>query len=287
MKRIVVIPCFGEAHFTALQIDNLIDTVKPTHIIYNEGLFPKGPENKGIDPTFRTDFCYRDTNLAWDTEMLRQAVSAAQSKYPDVSIKWNPMDYSDIDANDCYVHSVSTLGVDIEEGDLIFPLEGDVFFHEDDMQLLHQYIDALQPDQGLQAPYLDFMENQYYIEAESLHPERIHKRRIVIKFGSWEYYKEVVKNFTSQKYPQLEIFPRYIFHYAWWRPGKYKELRFRQLVRPEAYSAAFRTALQQASENKLDNIVIRPTRAENDPLRYITKIDIKHPVHILQHPNYI
>jgi hypothetical protein len=287
MKRIVVIPCFGEAHFTALQIDNLIDTVKPTHIIYNEGLFPKGPENKGIDPAFRTDFCYRDTNLAWDTEVLQQAILAAQSKYPDVSIKWNPMDYSDIDANDCYVHSVSTLGVDVEEGDLIFPLEGDVFFHEDDMQLLHQYIDALQPDQGLQAPYLDFMENQYYIEAESLHPERIHKRRIVIKFGSWEYYREVVKNFTSQKYPQLEIFPRYIFHYAWWRPGKYKELRFRQLVRPETYSAAFRTALQQASENRLDNIVIRPTRAEDDPLRYITKIDIKHPVHILQHSNYI
>lgn len=287
MKRIVVIPCFGEAHFTALQIDNLVSTLSPTHIIYNEGLFPKGPENKGIDEAFRKDFCYKDTNLAWDTELLQQAILVAQAKYPDVSIKWNPIDYSDIDANNCYVYSVSTLGVELEQGDLIFPLEGDVFFHEDDVELLEQYLDALQPDQGLQAPYLDFMENQYYIEAESLDPQRIHKRRIVIKFGSWEYYREVVKNFTSQKYPQLKIFPRYIFHYAWWRPGKYKDLRFRQLVRPEAYRDAFKAALQQASENKLDNIVIRPTRAEDDPLRYITKIDIKHPVHILQHSNYI
>ena len=291
MKRIVIVPCFGEAHFTALQIENFIDTIKPTHIIYNEGLFPKGPENKGgVDESFKEEFCYKDTNLAWDTQELQQAVAQAQLKHPGIVIKWNAVDYSNIDANDCYIHSVSNfeeLGILVEEGDLIFPLEGDVFFHPDDVELLEQFIEQLQPDQGLQAPYLDFMENQYYIEAESLDSNRIHKRRIVIKFGTWEYFTEVVRNFISQKYPQLEIFPRYIFHYAWWRPGKYKELRFRQLVRPEAYRNAFRAALEQAKENKLNNIVIRPTRAQDDLLRYITRIDIKHPPHILEHPNYL
>ena len=34
-------------------------------------------------------------------------------------------------------------GIDIEPGDLIFPLEGDVFFHENDMDLLNEYISKL------------------------------------------------------------------------------------------------------------------------------------------------
>ena len=291
MKRIVIIPCFGEGHFTALQIENLVNTIKPTHIIYNEGLFPKGPENKGgVDESFRKEFCFEDTNLAWDTQVVQAAVKEAQVKYPEVQIMWNAVDYSAIDANDCYVHSVSNfkeLGLTIQGGDLIFPLEGDVFFHKNDTDLLEELISNLNPDEGLQAPYLDFMENQYYIEAESLDPSRIHKRRIVIKFGTWEYYREVVKNFTSQKYPQLTIFPRYVFHYAWWRPGKYKDLRFRQLIRPEAYRNAFKSALEQAKYNNQDNITIRPDRLEADPLRYITRINIDHPLEICTHPNYI
>ena len=46
-KKIVIMPCFGEGHLIDLQIQNLINTINPTHIIYNEGLFPRGPENKG------------------------------------------------------------------------------------------------------------------------------------------------------------------------------------------------------------------------------------------------
>ena len=152
-KRIVIIPCFGEAHFTALQIDNLIDTLKPTHIIYNEGLFPKGPENKGgVDNVFKDKFCYKDTNLAWDTEELQTIITQAQEKYLDTVIKWNPVDYSDIDANNCFVHSVSNFSkfdIDIQKGDLIFPLEGDVFFHSNDVELLEKFCNDLKPDEGL------------------------------------------------------------------------------------------------------------------------------------------
>ena len=291
MKKIVIIPCFAESHFTELQIDNLIDTINPDIIIYNEGLFPKGPENKGgIDDSFRNEFCYENTNLAWDTKQLQQAVDNAQLKYPNKKIIWNPMDYSDIDANNCYIHAVSNFNqfdINIEPGDLIFPLEGDVFFHKNDVELLNEYIDKLSIDSGLQAPYLDFIENQHYIEAESLDANRIHKRRIVIKFGTWEFYKNIVSNFTSQKYPRLILFPKYIFHYAWWRPGKYKELRFRQLIRPKHYSDAIRNALNQAHENKLDQIVMRPDRDHNDLLRYIVRINIEHPTEIIKHQNYI
>ena len=291
MKKIVIIPCFAESHFSELQIDNLIDTINPDVIIYNEGLFPKGPENKGgIDDDFRNEFCYKNTNLAWDTEQLQSSVLNAQLKYPNKRIIWNPMDYSEIDANDCYVHAVSNFsqfGIDIEPGDLIFPLEGDVFFHKDDMELLNKYINDLTNDSGLQAPYLDFIENQYYVEANSLDANQIHKRRIVVKFGTWEFYKNIVSNFVSQKYPELILFPRYIFHYAWWRPGKYKELRFRQLIRPKHYSDAFRYALMQAQENKLNQIVIRPTRDTQELLRYIVRIEIDHPKQIQKHKNYI
>jgi hypothetical protein len=216
-----------------------------------------------VDENFRKEFCFENTDLAWDTLELQQVIQAAQNVHPGTMIKWNPVNYSNIDANECYIYSVSNfkeLGIEIEEGDLIFPLEGDVFFHPSDVELLEQFLEKLQPDQGLRAPYLDFMENQYYVEAESFIPERVHNRRIVIKFGTWEYYTEVVRNFISQKYPQLTTFPRYIFHYAWWRPGKYKELRFRQLVRTEEYRNNFRKALDQAKENKLNDIVIRPER---------------------------
>jgi hypothetical protein len=292
MKKIVIIPCFAEAHFTELQIDNLVNNINPDIIIYNEGLFPTGPEGKGgVDNEFCTEFCYGDTNLAWDTLELQSKIQQAQLKYPNIRIIWNHMSYDDIqDPNQCYVAAVSNFDVfdiKIEPGDLIFPLEGDVFFHYDDVQLLNEYINGLDNDSGLQAPYLDFIENQYYVEGDSLDANKIHKRRIVIKFGTWEYYSSIVSNFTSQQYPQLQLFPRYIFHYAWWRPNKYKELRFKQLVRPKYYSDAMRAALQQATEAKLKQIVMRPDRDERSLSRYIVHIDIDHPIEITKHTNYI
>jgi len=290
-KQIVIIPCFGEAHFTSLQIDNLVNTLKPDYIIYNEGLFPQGPENKGgVDDNFKKEFCFNNTNLAWDTELLQSVIKLSQEKYPNTKIIWNPMSYNINNANICYLQAVSNfsnLGVDIEEGDIIFPLEGDVFFHKNDIDLLNEYLNKLNPDQGLSAPYLDFIENQYYVEGESLDVNKIHKRRIAIKFGSWDYYNEVCVNFMSQKYPQLIVFPRYIFHYAWWRPGKYKDLRFRQLVRSEEYRSNFKKGLELAKENKLDSIIIRPNKSENDLNRIIVKISIDHPKEVMKHSNWI
>ena len=290
-KKIVIMPCFGEGHLIDLQIQNLINTINPTHIIYNEGLFPRGPENKGgMDKQFHEKYCYKDTNQAWDTELVQEVVKKYQDLYSDKTIIWNPINYSDIDANDCYVHSVSNFedfNIDIEEGDLIFPLEGDVFFHENDMSLLNEMIDNLNPDEGLQAPYLDFWQNQYYVEGNALDSNQIHNRRIVLKFGTWDYYKNVVYNFTAQKYPQLKMFPRYIFHYAWWRPGKYLDLRFSQLLRPADYHNDMRNALKQAGECKDNQITLRKDHPVDSLTRYIVRIDIDHPKHAKQHPNYI
>jgi len=289
-KKIVIIPCFGEGHFTKLQIENLVNTINPDYIIFNEGLFPKGPENKGgIDIKFQNEFCYQDTNLAWDTELVQRSIKEAQVLYPNTKIIWNHMNYVNSDANICYTEAVSNfenLGIQINEGDIIFPLEGDVFFHEDDINVLNEYLDKLIPNQGLQAPYLDFMENQYYVEGTALDANTIHYRRIAIKFGTWDYYKSIVVNFMSQRYP-LIILPKYIFHYAWWRPGKYKQLRVAQLKRDDEYHKNFLAGLELAKEYNKDIIVVRPNRPIHDPSRYIRKISIQHPKEITRHPNFI
>ena len=44
MKKIVIVPVFCEAHLVRFQIPNIIDTIDPDVIIYNEGMFPAGPE---------------------------------------------------------------------------------------------------------------------------------------------------------------------------------------------------------------------------------------------------
>ena len=44
-KKIVIIPVFGDTHFIKYQIPNIIDTINPDIIIYNEGMFPTGPES--------------------------------------------------------------------------------------------------------------------------------------------------------------------------------------------------------------------------------------------------
>ena len=44
MKKIVIIPTFCESHLIKYQIPNIIDTIAPDYIIYNEGMFPNGTE---------------------------------------------------------------------------------------------------------------------------------------------------------------------------------------------------------------------------------------------------
>jgi hypothetical protein len=53
MKKIVIAPVFCETHLIKYQIPNIIDTINPDYIIYNEGMFPFGPEgNTQTDSNF-------------------------------------------------------------------------------------------------------------------------------------------------------------------------------------------------------------------------------------------
>ena len=43
-NKIVIIPTFCESHLIKCQIPNIIDTIDPDYIVYNDGMFPNGTE---------------------------------------------------------------------------------------------------------------------------------------------------------------------------------------------------------------------------------------------------
>jgi hypothetical protein len=295
-KKIVIIPVFCEAHMIQYQIPNIIETIDPDYIIYNEGMFPRGPESSTIvNEQFINDYTL-DGKRGFDFNILENIIKDAQTKYPDTKIILNKMDYDGIQsAPECYLKACSNFeefGIKITKGDYIFPFEGDVFHHENAKKEIDGYLEQLEPDTGFTSNWIDFLETQYYCEKSTLNPfnglgEGRH-RRICIRFGTWEFYHDVLLNFMTQKYPMLYPTDLTTYHYVWWRPKKYKQLRYDQLQRPLPYWQKFDDNLNIIrSLQEVDNgdIVIRPNR--NDVHRYASHVNIEHPVHIKQHENWI
>lgn len=295
-KKIVIVPVFCEAHIVKCQIPNIIETINPDYIIYNEGMFPRGPESS----TLVTDHFIKDYTLdgkrGFDYNLLKEIIKEAQSKYPNTKIILNEMDYSGIEsAPECYFKACSNFKdfeIDIEVGDYIFPYEGDVFHHEDSKDEIEGYLKQLEPDSGFTSNWIDFLETQYYCEKSTLNPfnglGKGRHRKVCIRFGTWDFYRDVLLNFMTQQYPMLHPTDLTTYHYAWWRPKKYKQLRYSQLQRPPSYWHEFDKNLNLIRSFKnIDqgDIVIRPNR--NDIHKYASYINIKHPSHIKQHENWI
>ena len=166
-KKIVIIPIFCEAHLIKYQIPNIIDTINPDYIIYNEGMFPVGPEsNSIIDKNFLDEYTLDGKGKrGFDYLELKQIIKDAQKLYPNTKIILNKMDYKDSSASVNYVHACSNfkeLGIDIKKGDYIFPYEGDVFHHENSKEEIQEYLTQLKPNEGFRSRWIDFIENQYY-----------------------------------------------------------------------------------------------------------------------------
>jgi hypothetical protein len=299
MKKIVILPTFGEVHLIKHQIPNIIDTINPDYIIYNEGMFPKGPESSTtVNDEFIKNYTL-DGKRGFDYEELKEVIVEAQKKYPNTKIILNEMNYPDgLDAPNCYRLACSNfkeLGIDVESGDYIFPYEGDVFHHEKDKNLIQGYLEQLTPNTGFKSNWIDFVENQFYCERSTLKPFLDQKegrhRRIAICFGTWEFYEDVLLNFMTQKYPMLYPTDLLTYHYCWWRPGKYKQLRYDQLNRDKIYWENFDIGLEQIKRNTEDGItsdvVLRPDRADHLTHKWASFIEIEHPKHIKQHPNFV
>jgi hypothetical protein len=288
-KKIVIIPVFCESHLIKFQVPNIIDTIDPDIIIYNEGMFPRGPEsNTNVNNDFVKKYTL-DGIRGFDFLELEEIINNFQEQYPNKKIILNKMNYDGLSgAPECYYKACSNfeeLGIKIEKGDFIFPFEGDVFHHEDSKEEIEEYMSQLEPDTGFKSNWIDFIETPYYCERSTLKPfiEKIEGRHRKV------CYKDVLLNFMTQHYPMLYPTDLITYHYAWWRPGKFKELRYDQLNRPQEYWDSFEKGIQKIIKSKdtQEDVVIRPSRPPQQTHHWASFIDIEHPKHVKQHPNYV
>tara|TARA_R110000824_G_scaffold236941_3_gene425725 strand:+ start:107 stop:1087 length:981 start_codon:yes stop_codon:yes gene_type:complete len=302
-KKIVIMPTFCEAHMIKCQIPNIIDTIDPDYIIYNEGMFPIGPENgTNVTDKFLLDYTLGGKQ-GFDFNELKTIVDEAQIKYPNTKIILNKMEYPKgmVDVIDCWYEACSNFsqfGIKIQKGDYIFPYEADVFHHEEAKNEIEGYMQQLQPNQGFRSKWIDFVENQNYAEKRTLKPflledpgweDQGRSRRICIKFGDWEWYKHVLKGLMTQQYPMLFPTDLVTYHYSWLRPGKYKNLRHDQLNRHPMYWKQYQNGVEKIYDYKYLDIDVRPSMGENaieSTHRYIRFFDINHPKHIKSHSCY-
>ena len=303
-KKIVIVPTFAESHLIECQIPNIIDTINPDYIVYQEGLFPNGTEgNKTYTKEWLDKYTF-DGKRGFDWLTLDTTIKNAQLDYPNTKIILNPIDYKQgMSSTDCYVKAclnLEDLDIKFEEGDYIFPYEGDVFHHENSINEIEGYINQIEPGQGFRSIWVDYMQNFWYVEKGRVKPwlgkeydeeGNYMSRRICIRYDkNGEFYKEILSNFMTTDYgnPTIgygKLFPTDLitYHYSWIRPRKFRELRCDQLQRVDGYWDTFTKSLDLADEYTYNEICVRPE------LRNLTKGWIKywdkfeHPKHIKEH----
>lgn len=304
-KRIVILPEFASSHFLKCAIPNWIDVLEPNVIIINTSIFPNGPENKKkIDDDFKRKWCYKDTNAGFDYDETLDFISqltierhAGNKKIPHIECR--VINYKSQDANECFLQAITT-GLDgfVEEGSLIFSLEPDCFVWEGDKDKINEIVNSLETGQGISTKWVDFLETNYYTECINIKSPKY--RRFCYKFDNMTNYKRAMSGFMSQDYPLLkktdEFFCR---HYCWMVSDKWKELRYELIWRKdEQYWKDFEIGLQEIATESIkyhfdhpvvksskDKILIRPSR--QDEGRWARFIDVPHPRHIFDHPNFV
>ena len=303
-KKIVIVPTFAESHLIKCQIPNIIDTINPDYIVYQEGLFPNGTEGNKQYTTEWLDKYTTDGKRGFDWEELRKIVYDAQNEYPSTEIILNPIDYQQgMTSTDCYVKAclnLEDLGIKFEEGDYIFPYEGDVFHHEKDKKEIDGYINQIEPGQGFRSIWVDYMQNFWYSEKCRIKPwlgekydeeDNYMSRRICLRYDEGGvFYKNVLDNFMTTDYHNPlsgygMLYPTDLitYHYAWIRPGKFRELRCDQLQRQNGYWERFVQGLDLADELQYDEILIRPNVKQwtNGWIKYFDELE--HPKHVKNH----
>ena len=239
-----------------------------------------------------------DGVTGFDFALTTQYIKDAKEKYPDIIWCLGSMAYpEEMRAEIAYTHAVTNFeehGITLEEGDIIFPSEADVFYHENDRDKIDKLINEMKVGDAISSIWLDFVATQNYVEQKQhpdINPTAKH-RRFAICYKDMDHYKSVVQNFISQDYSKSTriIEDLFAYHYAWFRKGKYLNLRFKILNRPDGYWEDYNDGMRQAIEetkNKTfkEAIMVRPRSQGN--YRFIRYIDIDHPIAIHKHPCYI
>jgi len=307
MKKIVIIPTFCESHLIKCQIPNIIDTIDPDYIIYNEGMFPNGTEgNKQLTQEWLDKYTLNgEGKRGFDYIELTNIINDAQKEYPNVKIILNEMEYvQGMTSTDCFRKASTNfdeLGINVQEGDCIFPYEGDVFHHQDSKKEIESYTEQLNPGDGFRSIWVDYMQNFWYTEKSRIKPwlddpkhhydDNYMSRRICFKYDKGGVkYLNMINNFMTVDYHNPVtgygmLYPTDLitYHYAWIRPNKFRELRCDQLARHDGYWNAFMSGLDECDNYEQNEICIRPDA------RNITKGFVKffnkfeHPKHIKEH----
>ena len=85
MKKIVIAPIFNDTHLVKLQIPNIIKSINPDYILYNEGMFPSGPESTTFVTNHFLQTYTLDGRRGFDYEELQDVISDAQKEYKDTT----------------------------------------------------------------------------------------------------------------------------------------------------------------------------------------------------------
>lgn len=307
-KKIVIVPTFCESHLIKHQIPNIIDTINPDYIVINEGMFPNGTEgNKTITQEWLDKYTLNgEGKRGFDYPELQEIVKDAQKKYSNITIMLNEMDYDDsMTSTQCYVKATTGFkewGIDVEEGDYIFPYEGDVFHHEDDAEEIQNFMGQIEPGEGFRSIWIDYMQNFWYVEKQRIKPwlpESKHhyegnymSRRICFRYDEGGVkYLNMLNNFMStdhhhpvKGYGMLYPTDLVTYHYAWIRPDKYRELRCDQLQRSPGYWDNFVKGLDKCDDYQDREITIRPHIAQGTTSRDVIFFnELPHPKHIKDH----
>lgn len=297
MRTIIVVTSFAESHLIQCHIQNIFDIFNPDVVIYNEGLFPTGPEGK--TRYFNRDkWCKPGTNAGFDYDITTRILEKF-SKMRGIPVVSNIVNFPGdvVSADDAYAFSASTFGeFTPEHGDLIILLEPDAFHHEDQRGFIETEMQNLQAGEGLSSRWVDLVGTQYYTEACNLpsHGGTLKHRRLAYRFDNMDAYIKMCKGFTAQNYPGLRVNSDIItYHFCWFRPFPYDSLRYELITRPVGYWENFRGGLEQIyvtsiSGRDLFPVLLRPSRT--GPARYAVKVPMffeSYPTAIHDHPCFV
>ncbi|MCK4815411.1 hypothetical protein KA005_06550 [bacterium] len=300
-KRIVVEPCFADAHFLRAHIQNVCEYIKPDLFVIAEGMFPSGPENNttGLE-NFKQKYTLNgDGKRSFDFKEMADIVTECIQQYPDIQIHWIPMDYGDKNTEECYIDAYHSFlqvidPIDISPETLIFPLETDLFFTGAQATAVLTDTKALKPGEGFGSVFREFYESpRVYFNNN----ERI--RKLAFKYGDGTLYRNVIAgNFEDKHSPKssgfssdcyIPIRPFQLFHYQWVRPETYFDFRISaQLNRsPEVIKQyirareVIRTRKSALTQQDLDLV---SDRGFILTLNELALMD--HPKHMRRHPNF-
>jgi hypothetical protein len=289
MKKIIIEPCFNEAQFMEFQIPNICDLLKPDIFVIAEGMFPMGPEFKTTSSDFIQKYTLNgDGKRSFDIRLLQKIVEVNKKKYPDiefylVEMKYDPNENTTFSYKKAYNSFKSITQPD--PSDLIFTLECDLFFNEQQAEEILILAGKLKPDEAFCSTYQLFFESPYVNWAAF----NTDSRRIVYRYGTgkiWGNYDGVPG--TPNMFYNNPIYDLKLFHYDWMRAGKYWDARKEQLKRGDIANEYFEKA-KSIIKTKMNKIEINKLLQDIWDKRFSTNnLELKdHPTHIHNHPNMV